>query len=438
MPHEHAHSHGSNNDASTLLSSSMALSSEHLGRQKLMLFGLEGSGTSTIFKQVRFLYGDKFNAEELQHLKLRIQSNTYKYLSVLLEWRERFEEEALMEVKPSYLGNKESVQGGSELDKSTECIYSLKPKFKHFCDWLLDITATGNFDHYFPASTREYASIVDQIWKDPAIQETYKRRDELHFLPDVSKYFLDQVIELSRNDYEPSETDILYAEGVTPSNGLSCLDFSFADQSPMSEVHDDDNGQSPSIKYQLIRMSLKGELHNSWKWLDMFEDARVVIHCVSLSDYDQLSPHYNNIAKNKMLANRDTFESLIKHPSFVNIPFVLFLNKYDSFEDKIARTPLTVCEWFHDFEPVKPYRNHQTLANQAYYYVAMKFKEMYVSITGRKLFVCQSVARKRSSVEDGLKYIREVIKWDEEREEDVYGINVYQEDSFYSTQVECK
>ncbi|GJV17683.1 extra-large guanine nucleotide-binding protein 3-like protein [Tanacetum coccineum] len=88
VPHEHAHSH-------TLLSSFMALSSEHLGLQKLMLFGLEGSGTSTIFKQV----------------------------SVLLEWRERFEEEALMEVKPSYMGNKESVQGS--FDTGSDCLTCL-------------------------------------------------------------------------------------------------------------------------------------------------------------------------------------------------------------------------------------------------------------------------------------------------------------------------
>ncbi|GFY93991.1 extra-large G-protein 1 [Actinidia rufa] len=137
--------------------------------QKLLLIGYNGSGTSTIFKQAKILYKDApFSEDERNNIKLVIQSNVYGYLGILLEGR-----------------NSDGNDG--------KTIYSVCPRLKAFSDWLLKIMVSGNLEAVFPAATREYAPLIEELWNNAAIQATYDRKSELELLPSVASYFLERV-----------------------------------------------------------------------------------------------------------------------------------------------------------------------------------------------------------------------------------------------------
>lgn len=103
-----------------------------------------------------------------------------------------------------------------------------------------------------------------------------------------------------------------------------------------------------------------------------FEDVTAIIFCVALSEYDQVL--YEDESTNRMHESLRLFDSICNNkwyeraaivrkrisrfPALVSSRFVqtgiiLFLNKKDLFEEKIKRSPLTMC--FHDYSGPNEY-----------------------------------------------------------------------------------
>ncbi|RZB79604.1 Extra-large guanine nucleotide-binding protein 1 [Glycine soja] len=201
---------------------------------------------------------------------------------------------------------------------------------------------SGNLDAIFPAAAREYAPLVEELWRDAAIQATYKRINEIKYLPRSASYFLERAVEISRIDYEPLDMDILYAEGITLSNGLSSMEFSYTvtgHEDSLDPEYEDD----PSLRYQLTRVHPKSLGENY---------ADVVLFSVALTDYDEYIVDSNGVSINKILAAKHLFESITTQRVFSNKKFLLLLTKFDLLEEKIEQVPLTQCEWFCDFDSV--------------------------------------------------------------------------------------
>ena len=65
------------------------------------------------FIQAKILYKDiPFHEDERENIKLKIQSNVYGYLGILLEGRERFEDESLAEMMQQQSSSGTDSAGG--------------------------------------------------------------------------------------------------------------------------------------------------------------------------------------------------------------------------------------------------------------------------------------------------------------------------------------
>ncbi|KAI1722280.1 g-protein alpha subunit domain-containing protein [Ditylenchus destructor] len=253
---------------------------------KLLLLGAGESGKSTIVKQMKIIHESGFTAEDYKQYKPVVYSNTIQSLVAILR----------------AMGNLSVPFGSPEREADAKLV--------------MDVVARMEDTEPF---SEELLVAMKKLWADNGVQDCFNRSNEYQ-LNDSAKYFLDDLDRLSQANYQPTEQDILRTRVKT--TGIVEVHFTFR-----------------SLNFKLFDVG--GQRSERKKWIHCFEDVTAIIFCVAMSEYDQVL--HEDETTNRMHESLKLFDSICNNKWFTDTSIILFLNKKDLFEEKIKKSPLTVC-----------------------------------------------------------------------------------------------
>ena len=145
----------------------------------------------------------------------------------------------------------------------------------------------------------------------------YINRGSEYQLNDSAKYFLDQIDTIGSPNFLPTTQDILRSRVKT--TGIVEINFKVKD-----------------LNFRVFDVG--GQRSERKKWIHCFEDVTSIIFLVALSEYDLVLIEDDTV--NRMQESLRLFDSICNNKYFVNTAFILFLNKKDSFEEKVGRSSI--------------------------------------------------------------------------------------------------
>jgi len=298
---------------------------------KLLFLGAGGSGKSTLFKQLRLLHGDGLGEEERRNNTSNIYQNILDGMKLL-------------------------VDGNEELLVSDEQIPQGVARVTELCDSNL-----ADYIHSISSSEKVTPVIADyfkKAWQDPGIQQTWANRSRLQ-VQDSVKYFMENIDRIATEGYIPTKDDVLHARNRT--SGII--------------------EQPINIKERpFLIVDVGGQRSERRKWTSCFEDVTAMIFVASLASYNQLL--FEDESTNRMQESLNVFAKTLATPAFKRCSIILFLNKFDLFQEKIVHWPITPC--FPDYGG--PFSEHAQ-----YQYIKASF-EAKNQVRSRKIFVHRTCA----------------------------------------------
>jgi GTPase SAR1 family protein len=254
---------------------------EEQSKIKLLLLGTGECGKSTIFKQMKILYGENkgFTREEREQSKAVIYANIHSNMEVVLDNADRF--------------TRLQDQG-------------LAKKFRSLpeADQVVIDSRVGG--------------LLKSIWQDPGFQATWAMRGEMQ-VQDLLQFYMEQIERIQQSDYLPTDQDILRARVRT--SGI------------VEETYVIDG-------VTFVMYDVGGQRNERKKWIHCFDQVTAVIFVAAISEYNQVL--YEDHSMGRMDEAVILFDEICNSKWFKNTSMLLFLNKRDLFAEKLTKIPFRI------------------------------------------------------------------------------------------------
>jgi len=351
---------------------------------KLLLLGAGESGKSTIFKQMRIIYGSPRTDENLRMYGVVVRSNCITVTRKLLQLIRMLEMEDDLEEEPAAEGADMTPFEAFETLVSYLLDGTATPlePVDLSDDWVGHCATAGLGPNNDAQMFLQIWKTIKILWHSVAMKEVWQKRALLNVI-DGHKDFLDEIDRIASKTFRPAQQDVLLARVKTT-------------QVVMERYRID------GIDFEMYDVG--GQRSERRKWIDCFDSVDAVIFVAALSEYDQ------NLAEskktNRMVEALELFRSICNNRAFANTSVMLFLNKKDIFEEKLQYSDIA------DQKPFADYAGPQNNFNSGVLYFIEKFKDCLINDEITDSFIQACTATDTNNMEFVLDSTRTIIMTD--------------------------
>ncbi|XP_062843200.1 guanine nucleotide-binding protein G(t) subunit alpha-2-like [Trichomycterus rosablanca] len=309
---------------------------------KVLLLGASESGKSTIMKQMKILYRGGYSKEEQLEFKAVIYGNILQSALAIVNGMEK------LQIQYETPG---ATEDGKKLVK------------------LADSVEEGTM----PA---ELVDILNHLWRDGGVQIAIERSAEYQ-LNDSAVRYLAYLERICAANYIPDDLDVLHARIIT--TDIVEEQFTFKD-----------------LNFRMFDAG--GHRSERKNWIKCFEDVTCIIFCAALNAYDMALVEDEEV--NRLHESLYLFNSICNHKFFNSTSIVLFLNKTDLFQDKIAKVPLTAC--FPNYKGANTFEEGST-------YIRQQFEDLNTSKGSKPIYTHLTCAVDTLNIQNTFDSVTDVI-----------------------------